>query len=250
MARKPKKTGPGSPRTGAGKSKLDTPYSRLGNSAKDSIYLKLIKNATEEKSHPRHQGIRMQAHHIISAEGVKKSGLGKQLVQYGYDINLLPNLVYIPTTLQGACHLGVQPHRGNHTAPVDEDAADKDSERPDGYHDLVKMRVKELKRILTDGCPATHPGRRAEICRKMDHISEKIVGLIQNVPGSAPLTTIARDFSPNHLIGCGCVDSVGEHRLKAKPCAVDRNHENRAAPGQKAESITFKKTAYKLKPGQ
>jgi hypothetical protein len=79
----------------------------FGNSAKDTQYLKRItEHIATDKTHPRHQGVKMQAHHIISGEGIKRSGLGKKLKEFGYNINLLPNLVFIPCTLQGACYLG------------------------------------------------------------------------------------------------------------------------------------------------
>lgn len=52
---------------------------KIGNSAKDSQYLKRIKDAISgEKNHPKNNGIKMQAHHIISGEGMKRSGLGKK----------------------------------------------------------------------------------------------------------------------------------------------------------------------------
>ena len=95
---------------------------KLGNTSKNSAYLRRIKAAIEhDKSHPRHNGVLMQAHHIISAEGMKRSRMDKKIEKFGYDINELPNLSFIPCTLQGACYLGVQPHRGNHTAMVDQE---------------------------------------------------------------------------------------------------------------------------------
>ena len=118
---------------------------KLGNSAKDSKYLKRIKDAIEgDKAHPRHNGVKMQAHHAISAEGMKLSGLGKKIEKFGYDINLLSNLVFIPCTLQGACYLGVQPHRGNHTAVISQDDYDDDLE-PKNYHKLISSRIKNLQ---------------------------------------------------------------------------------------------------------
>lgn len=224
----------------------------LGNALKDAKYLKRIKDATDTTSdpgHPRHHGIKMQAHHAISAEGVKKSGLAKELMQFGYDINLLPNLVFIPSTLQGACHLGVQPHRGDHTAIIGGDGYDEDRDRPMAYHDLVKTSVKELKRLLTDNCPAIDPGRRREVEQEMNRISKDIVRKIQNSPAVAPLTKVAMSFSPKSKTGCAGVDSVTVHTQK--DCPVERNHENQQGPGQKTEQITYKKTKpYKLQVGR
>ncbi|MBT0964172.1 AHH domain-containing protein [Denitromonas iodatirespirans] len=224
----------------------------LGNVLKDAKYLKRIKDATDphaDPDHPRHHGIGMQAHHVISAEGVKKSGLGNDLVRFGYDINVLDNLVYIPSTLQGACHLGVQPHRGDHRAPVEGDGFDDDRKRPDSYHDMVKLRVAELERLLTDKCPAEDPDRRRTIRRKMDEISKKIANLIQIVPSKAPLTRIAKHFEPKSKIGCGGVDSIPNH--SGQPCPVERHHRSQQGPGQKSEQIIYRKDKpYQLKVGR
>ncbi|MDH5885570.1 AHH domain-containing protein [Vibrio splendidus] len=43
----------------------------------------------------------MDTHHIISAEAVKHSELGENLVNKGYDINQLSNLIGFPATLPG-----------------------------------------------------------------------------------------------------------------------------------------------------
>jgi hypothetical protein len=224
----------------------------FGNTLKDAKYLKRIKDATTatgDPGHPRHHAIKMQAHHVISADGVKKSGLGKELVEFGYDINLLPNLTFIPSTLQGACHLSVQPHRGNHAALIENDESDDDSDHPIAYHDLVKTRVKELKRLLIGECPAGHPGRRAEIREEMDRISKDIVKKIQYSPARAPLTKIAQSFAPDSKNGCGGTDSVTSHNLN--DCPVERNHENQQGPDQRKEQITYKRTKpYILKAGR
>ncbi|WP_432721154.1 AHH domain-containing protein [Jeongeupia wiesaeckerbachi] len=216
----------------------------LGNAAKDSHYLKRIKDATADMpEHPRHFGVLMQAHHIISAEGVKRSGLGKELAQFGYDINLLPNLVFIPSTLQGACHLGVQPHRGNHTALLEADEGDDDSQHPLTYHDMVKTRVAELEHLLTDNCPAEDPDRRKKIKHKMDAVSKSILALIQKAPGRAPLTRVAMPFMSGHLDGCSGVDSVSARSRVKNPCPVGRDHNMKQGPGQKSEGIKYRRVA-------
>ena len=126
---------------------------KLGNTSKNSAYLRNIKNAIEDdKSHPRHNGVLMQAHHIISAKGMSLSNLAKKIEKFGYDINELPNLSFIPCTLQGACHLGVQPHRGNHTARVDQDDYDDDLEVRD-YHKMVAKKIKELMHLDDETLP-------------------------------------------------------------------------------------------------
>ncbi|NVM79943.1 hypothetical protein FHW83_005785 [Duganella sp. SG902] len=223
---------------------------KLGNSAKDSKYLKRIKDAIEgDKSHPRNNGVKMQAHHAISAEGMKRSGLGKKIEKFGYDINLLPNLVFIPCTLQGACYLGVQPHRGNHTAVISQDDYDDDLE-PMSYHDLISLQIKDLGLPLAKECQGADDSRVHEIRRKLDGLSKYIITLIQKKPADVPLTNIAGHFSPRSPIGCGGVDSVSAHHGLSK-CAVERMHAGgRQSAKQKDENITYRSDRpYQLKPG-
>jgi len=223
---------------------------KLGNTSKNSGYLRRIKNAIEhDKTHPRHNGVLMQAHHIISAEGMKRSRMDKQIEKFGYDINELPNLSFIPCTLQGACHLGVQPHRGNHTALVDQDNYDDDLE-PKNYHLMISKKIKELNLPLDKECPGSDTKKREIVQTKLDNLSKDILGLIQNKPGAAPLTEIAKSFTRDHHVGCGGVDSVRLNKGLVA-CPVERNHLNRQAPGQKAENISHRSDGkYKLSPGR
>ena len=224
----------------------------LGNSSKDSKYLKRIKDAIEgDKEHPRHHGVKMQAHHLISGEGMKRSGMGKEIEKFGYDINLLPNLVFIPCTLQGACHLGVQPHRGNHSALIDQDNYDDDKE-PDTYHELIGRRVRELELPLDKECPGDKKTKSEVVKRELDLLSKKIADFIQKNPNEAPLTAIAKQFSIKSQVGCGGVDSVTVHKMGAMlRCPVERNHCLKQGPGQKNEDIAYSSNGkYKLTPGR
>jgi hypothetical protein len=153
--------------------------------------------------------------------------------------------------LQGACYLGIQPHRGNHPSPIEEDTPDDDGDRPPGYHDMVKSRVKELKRLFVNNCPGDKPKRIEEVREEMDRISKDIVRRIQYSPASAQLTYIAKHFSPRSKVGCGGLDSVDANRHGHANCPVERNHLGQQGPGQKKEQITYQKTKpYILKAGQ
>lgn len=222
----------------------------LGNSAKDSKYLKRIKEAIEEdKGHPRHHGVKMQAHHLISGEGMKRSGLGKKIEKFGYDINLLPNLVFIPCTLQGACYLGVQSHRGNHTAIIDQDDYDDDNE-PMNYHKLVTVLLKRLELPMDKECPGDHKTKMETVTKKLNDLSEIILETIQFKPGEAPLTEIAKHFSPGKSSGCAGSDSVSIHKEEGI-CPVKRNHLQQQGERQKKENITYVSNGkYHLKPGR
>lgn len=216
-----------------------------GNSAKDSGYLKRIKDATEhDKEHPRHHGIRMQAHHLISGEGMKRSAMGRQVAKSGYNINLLPNLTFIPSTLQGACYLGVQPHRGNHDVLLDEDDYVDDME-PYKYHEMVSRRLQGVKSFVLKHCAGKNPEDGKKVIALLNFISEKILASIQDSPIEAPLTRIALRFGKSG-VGCGGTDSVTSH-TRHKNCPVGRNHffdeknpENSQGTGQKCEKISYR----------
>lgn len=227
---------------------------KLGNVLKDSQYLTRIKGNTSSithPGHPRHHGIKMQAHHVISAEGVKMSGLSKELVQFGYNINYLPNLAFIPSTLQGACHLGVQPHRGNHTALVENDEQENDNNIEADYHLMVKRRVKELKRDLVGKCPGDDPKGPEKVCKKMNDISVEILSDIQDAPQQAPLTSIAGFFVPGNSAGCRGVDAIPGYGGGEASCPVHRNHLNQQGSGQRGESISYVKSGpYRLQLGK
>ncbi|TWI66185.1 HNH/ENDO VII superfamily nuclease [Pseudoduganella lurida] len=224
---------------------------KLGNSSKDSKYLKTIKTAIEHnKAHPRHHGVKMQAHHLISGEGMKRTNLGKKIEKFGYDINNLMNLAFIPCTLQGACYLGVQPHRGNHTAAVDQDDYDDDNE-PITYHDVVAKRLTDLQLPLAKECKGAADHRNDQIKQDLDKLSARLAKLIQNSPAKLPLTSIAASFTTGSLTGCGGVDSVGLHR-PGEACPVKRHHAgNKQGTGQKEEAISFESSIpFTLKPGR
>ncbi|NRG06170.1 AHH domain-containing protein, partial [Vibrio coralliilyticus] len=100
-----------------------------------------VNNVKSKPDHPFNNGIHMDTHHLISAEAVKISKLGKNLVNKGYDINLLSNLVGFPATLPGACQLHCQLHRGDHTFS-------RPGEKP--YHDYVSGQLTdpEIKKSI------------------------------------------------------------------------------------------------------
>lgn len=217
-----------------------------GNTSKDSKYLGLMNRAIKGKhTHPKNNGIRMQAHHIISAEGVKMSGMGSKLEEFGYDINLGPNLVFLPCTLQGACHLKVQPHRGDHTAESErpprleseEDNYD-DDRHPFSYHTMIATRVHGLKLPLERQCTGLDDPARGIVKSKMDELSSEILDLIVNRAKRARLTNIADHFAIGNHVGCSGVDSVGDHNA-TRSCPTERSHRSAQGPGQRKEDIKF-----------
>lgn len=228
----------------------------LGKSSKDSQYLKRIKDAIEgDKDHPRNNGVKMQAHHIISGKGMGLSGLGKKVEKMGYNINLLPNLAFIPCTLQGACHLGVQPHRGNHDVAIDQDDYEDDRE-PVTYHEMVAKKIQALDLPLSKECPGDHLSKAAKVVAELDGLSQTILRLIQMKPREAPLTKLAVHFGRGG-VGCAGVDSVSAHH-GGRACPVGRDHlfdakapKKSQGEGQKSEKIMYNNAEkYRLKVGQ
>lgn len=91
---------------------------------------------------------------------------------------------------------------------------------------------------------------RLIVTSELNKLSTRITGLIQTPPSDAPLTDISEHFSPRNPIGCGGHDSVTPHNGQ-RACAVERNHLERQAHGQKHENITYPRSKpYKLKPGE
>ena len=222
------------------------------------------KRVKGKDSHPINNGIKMQAHHLISCEGMKNSGLSDYVKKSGYDINLAPNMAYLPCTLQGACHLGVQLHSGNHTAetrPIESDDGDDDDdddEHPDKYHKIVQKQIRGLRKDLKEACESKAEQR--DVIRKLNEVSKDILHAIQNKPREARLTKIYDQFQPGSHAGCSNKDSVTKVPLVPKThiepyqaplsCGIGRDHYMSQNTGQRSENISFRgKKPYRLNAG-
>jgi hypothetical protein len=214
-----------------------------GNSSKNSTYLAMMKLRTLSPNHPRHMGIRMQAHHVLSSDGVKLSKLGPKLVKFGYDINTEKNLAFIPCTLQGACHLGVQPHIGNHTAlgrpeaEASEDDYDDDAE-PAHYHEQISTAVKMEAKKFPKRCKKGTKGNNSAT-DLLDALAVLLLERIQKQPAELPLTSVAEHFKRRSNIGCGGHDSVTILKDAPVKCAVERGHHGKQKIGQREEHIQY-----------
>jgi hypothetical protein len=227
----------------------------FAKTTKDSKYLKsLIGAIANDPSHPKKHGIKMQAHHIIFADGMGRSGIHSIIKEFKYDINNLDNLSFIPCTLQGACYLGVQPHRGNHDSAIDESNYVDDSE-PRTYHEYVSSRLKDMHGFIEKHCIGSKEENEKKVVKKLNELSFEILETIQHHPMRAPLTRIALAFGKTG-VGYSGVDSVTTHD-RSRPCPVDRKHlfdkadrTKSQAPGQKNEEISFvSKAKFLLIPG-
>lgn len=178
---------------------------------------RIMKAVQDDREHPVNNGVKMQAHHLLSAKGVQLASLGADLKQLGYDINVLENLVLLPYTLQAACHMQVQLHRGDHK--------DSDKDHPFTYHERVKIELVKLEKFI-DSCKGCGSAAQAEINRKriqakLDQKSKILLLLIEK--HKVRLTSISRDFKKDG-IGCGGRNSVGERAMDG--CPHSRDHAN------------------------
>jgi len=205
-----------------------------GSLEREEGYRKKIEDNTMKEEHPRHQGVEMAAHHVISVIAGRKLNeeLKADLVRLGYDINILSNLAFIPSTLKGACHLGVQPHVSGHTL--------KDETGEPIYHSYVRRAVSvRASVIIKECCPS-----KAAVEKLMESVSEDILDKIQKSPVLAPLSSAAKHFVPGYVKGCGNVESVTAH--KGDKCRLNFNH---LAPEGTA-GIKYPKQPYTLKLGE
>jgi hypothetical protein len=244
------------------------PTQKLGTITKEgSQFLKTLMDETDinkHPEHPRHHGIKMQAHHAISEKGVELSEKGDELVKFGYDINVKENLVFLPWTLQGACLLQVQPHRGDHTAVKSRDN-DADIDHEPSYHIMVRRRLMVLVRQLEHRCGEPDAKIEDETQKKLDDFSAKIIKNIQDDPKLAKLTSVWNHYQPGDLRGCKGVDSIRAAKRDIELyCPVGRNHTSSGKretknmedvikgerKKQEPEDITYiLKHPYRLRPG-
>jgi len=201
-------------------------------------------NLKNPNSHPINNGVHMQAHHLISEEGIKK--FKTILKGREYNINVVANMVFIPSTPAAACHMNVQLHRGDHTHVADEHGPD--DEHPVEYHKYIKNILKKLNKKIKD----CEKYSNADVQRWLDN--ESMIALSRIKQNQLALTAIYRAFYPNSAIGCGNCINVKEHEANATPCNQDRNHRGKDNPMFKSSKLrsrlTIKKYNYKLRVGQ
>jgi hypothetical protein len=161
----------------------------------------VMHEAKKRPRHPINHGIDMQAHHLVSRFGIELTlGLATALIELGYNIDALNNLVLLPSTLPGACHLKVQLHRGDHVG------GDVDSI---SYHKyvakcLILLRIQESRGRLCTLIPK-------QIQAKVDKISHKILKRIRDF--KLPLTQIHYTFKRGATSGCCGKRTVDDARV-------------------------------------
>jgi hypothetical protein len=197
-----------------------------GNTKKDSKYLKRITEAIAEfEDHPKHSknaGINMQAHHLISEQGLSKATYLEQIDHLGYDINVLENLVFMPTDPFDACHMGVQVHRSGHTSKINT-SNDPDDDHPKSYHEVIETYINAISDDVDDICEnrASENKKRERIQRTMNSISKNILKEIRAF--KLKLTSSANNFDPSSKIGCSNFNNIQKDRPTTN-CKLNRTH--------------------------
>lgn len=212
----------------------------------------ILANVRTSRRHPVHNGVKMQAHHLLSKKGVRLSGLKADLEHLGYDINVKENLVLLPCTLKGACHLAVQLHRGNHTATARIDilsgadpANDDDDAHAISYHVMVRTMLQRIIARRNNGRLCST--REATIQRDMDRLSQRMLLAISSF--AIPLTSIHESFRPPARSGCCNQDATADaRRLLEAPGGAPECVDNRDHQGD--EGITHRGGPYLLEVGK
>lgn len=212
----------------------------------------LLKAVESDGDHPVNNGIHMEAHHLVSSEAIKLSKTETFLKDSNYQINNLSNLVFLPATLPGACHLEVQLHRGNHISTTKEQDDDDDDKHPISYHKKVADLLGRVKKQTYKECTDSRKDIDKAFQKQMSNLSKKI--LIKVNQFKFPLSPIMDSFKPDASVGCGNCVNVKEHQLDASQCHSKRDHHDQQHPkfksGKFPQMITRTKKTYQTKAGQ
>lgn len=183
-------------------------------------------NGTDEIEgvpHPFCQGIQMDTHHLISEKALKDIGqdIQEALIYKGYNVNALNNLVGLPKTYKGACYLGIQLHRTQHTYKSNEFGEVQTS----NYHKEVIKFIHSIESEITqcNGTTKIEESEREIHVNHMDEISRKLLNKILKF--QLPLTKIAHHFNKKKskvYIGCANKEKIGElSKNNLQPCGMD-----------------------------
>lgn len=186
-----------------------------------------VNEYNRSKPHPFCHGIQMDTHHLISEKALDKCDFALQdnLRDKGYNINSLGNLVGIPATFRGACHLGTQVHRSDHKFKKNQfdEIVNYD------YHETIKDLVTEKKQDINEcyGTTAIEESERYIHKEIMDKVSQRALRRIANF--TLPLTSIHTNFErpqdpEEPYIGCGEGEKVGDVKGGKKCCEKKGNH--------------------------
>ena len=199
--------------------------------------------------HPLFHGIVMSAHHLISIQGFNKSKLNPEDIEYkGYNINYPKNLIFLPYETAGACHLGVQLHRGDHRVI---DTAGRN------YHGLVAFKLNREQNSIAK-CGKKSDLTLASLIDLMDEISDSMVDDIKFIADGFPaiyLSSVSANFINTSSVGCANGLNISEIKdnmlVNKKRNCINRDHQYSVSKRKtkRGYKITYPKQNYELKAG-
>jgi len=198
----------------------------------------LENNIKRDNDHPMNCGIPMQVHHLISQSVINKDDLKPKLKKFKYKVNTINNLVALPSTLAGACHLEAQLHRGNHTTPICPNEMDNDKYHKRPYHSYVaEVLIKKLKKI-EDRCAL---GKQLKPHIKLNTVSKIILRGI--ISFRLPLSSCYKEFKSgnNGCADCESIPALNDKKSENTMCSKHRVH---------TEFSKSPKRPYRLKIGR
>ncbi|MGI9950267.1 hypothetical protein [Vibrio hyugaensis] len=185
-----------------------------------------VNEYNRSKPHPFCHGIQMDTHHLISEKALEKCDktLQKNLIDKGYNVNSLSNLVGIPATYRGACHLRLQVHRSDHKFQKDQFGEIKNF----SYHEHIKDLITQEREAINkcNGTTQKIEGKRDIHIEVMDPISQELLDEI--VAFEISLTRIHKNFDYKNkpYVGCGQAERIGQVDAKSKYCQKPGNNHN------------------------
>ena len=177
-------------------------------------WIKSANKYNKKKAHPFCNGIQMDTHHLISGKALADldESLQEALIDKGYNVNSLGNLVGLPSTFKGACHLGIQVHRTRHSFKKNDFSEVNESDYHEKVQEIIERRERAIKSCY--GTTEQEESKRDIHKNHMDQISQRLLDRLLNF--ELLLTRVGSHFDRGNTpyIGCANKDKIGE--LKGK----------------------------------
>ena len=164
------------------------------------------------------------------------------------NINYPKNMIFLPYETAGACHLGVQLHRGDHRV-VDSEGRN--------YHDLVADTLN-LAQSKINKCDNTPDSTLVALIKVMNRISAIMVKNMKFIGNNKPdiyLSSVSGNFINGNPVGCANANSIPTMRInmvaRRKYRCANRDHQYSVSKQEtkRGYKITYPKQNYQLKEG-
>lgn len=181
------------------------------------------KDGQRGKPHPFCHGIQMDTHHLISGKALADldESLQEALIDKGYNVNSLGNLVGLPSTFKGACHLGIQVHRTRHSFKKNDFSEVNESDYHEKVQEIIERRERAIKSCY--GTTEQEESKRDIHKNHMDQISQRLLDRLLNF--ELLLTRVGSHFDRGNTpyIGCANKDKIGELKVNLECCVTENN---------------------------